>query len=268
MSRFGKELFEGKTALITGASSGIGRAFAERAAACGARLIVVARREDALQELAAELHGRYSSAVHVMVADLAVPGAASALTAAIGEAGWVVDVLVNNAGVGSHADLVAAAPERMVSQIQLNVSTLAELTTRLLPGMVARGSGAIINIASTAAFQPIPHMAVYGATKAFVLSFTRALWAETRSTGVRVVAVCPGATETEFFEIAGEDASVGRRRTPGDVVDTALRALARKRPSVVDGRVNALVAAVCPRMPERLVLRVAERTVRPRVDAH
>ena len=267
MARMDKELFDGKTVLITGASSGIGRAFAERAAAHGARLIVVARREEALKALAAEMNRRYASTVDVMVADLAVPGAASGLCAAIGAAGLAVDVLVNNAGVGSHGDLVDADPDGIVSQIQLNVVGLAELTTRLLPAMVQRGGGAIINIASTAAFQPIPHMAVYGATKAFVLSFTRALWAETRSTGVRVVAVCPGATETEFFEIAGEDASVGRRRNPDDVVDTTLRALQRKRPSVVDGRLNALVAALAPRVPERLALGIAERSVRPRAVA-
>lgn len=151
----------------------------------------------------------------------------------------------------------------MTAQIQLNVAVVAQLSTLLLPAMVARGHGAIINIASTAAFQPVAHRAVYAATKAFVVSFTRALWAETRHTGVAVLAVCPGATDTEFFQTAGEEASVGTRRSPEDVVNTTLRALARRPPSVVDGRANALVAALAPRLPGRLALSLAERSVRP-----
>jgi short-subunit dehydrogenase len=123
--------------------------------------------------------------------------------------------------------------------------------------------GAIINVASTAAFQPVAHMAVYAATKAFVLSFTEALWDEAGPNGVKVIAVSPGATDTPFFDVAGEDASLGRRRTPAQVVDTALRGLARSRPSIVDGRLNGLLAGVQRFLPHRAVLAIAERSVRP-----
>ncbi|MGC4933151.1 SDR family NAD(P)-dependent oxidoreductase [Gordonia sp. DT30] len=263
MSVYATELFTGKTVLITGASSGIGRAFAQRAAAHGARLVLVARRAPVLAELATELQTRHDSQVHVIPCDLAIPGAGTQLHDEVVAAGLEVDILVNNAGVGAHGDLVAARAADVVAQIQLNVTALAELTTLFLPAMTARRQGTVINIASTAAFQAIPHMAVYGATKAFVLSFTRALWAETKATGVRVIAVCPGATDTEFFDIAGEAASVGRRRSPGDVVDTALRALHRHRPSVVDGISNAAVAMISPRLPARVAIGAAERSVRP-----
>ncbi len=257
--------FHGNTVLITGASSGIGSAFAERAAAAGAELVLVARRAAALEDLAERLRARHHAAVHVLPADLAAPGAAARLHAALREQGRDIDVLINNAGIGVHGDLVGASLDTVTSQIQLNVTTLAELTTALLPDMVARRRGSILNIASTAAFQPIPHMAVYAATKSFVLSFTRALWAETRHTGVTVLAVCPGATNTEFFQTAGDDASVGPRRKPEDVVNTALRGLASRRPSVVDGHTNAAVAALAPRLPERVAISVAERSVRPTV---
>jgi short-subunit dehydrogenase len=255
--------FHGNTVLITGASSGIGSAFAQRAAAAGAELVLVARRAAALEGLAETLRARHHASVHVMPADLAAPGAAARLHAALQAQGRHIDVLINNAGIGVHGDLVAASLDTVASQIQLNVTALAELTTALLPDMVERGHGSILNIASTAAFQAIPHMAVYAATKSFVLSFTRALWAETRHTGVTVLAVCPGATDTEFFQTAGDDASVGPRRSPDDVVSTALRGLARRRPSIVDGHLNAAVAAMAPRLPERIAINVAERSVRP-----
>jgi short-subunit dehydrogenase len=255
--------FNRRNIVITGASSGIGLAFAYRAAAAGGALVLVARRAAKLEALAQTLRATYGASVEVVPADLGVPGAAALLAADLEQRGQEIDVLINNAGIGLHGDLIDASPASVAAQIQLNVLTLAELTATLLPGMAARRRGAIINIASTAAFQPVPHMAVYAATKAFVLSFSRALWAETRHTGVKVLAVCPGATDTEFFDTAGEDAAVGTRRSPDSVVDSALRALARNRPTVVDGRANAFVAAVAPRLPQRMVLRIAEGSVRP-----
>jgi short-subunit dehydrogenase len=131
----------------------------------------------------------------------------------------------------------------VLEQVQLNCAAEVDLTARFLPVMSARRDGVIINVASTAAFQPVAHMAVYAATKAFVLSFTEALWAEAKSSGVKVIAVSPGATDTPFFDVAGEEASLGKRRTPAQVVATALRGLARSRPSIVDGRLNALLAS-------------------------
>lgn len=252
-----------KTALITGASTGIGSVFARRLAAEGARLILVARSQDKLDALAGELRGQ-GTEVTVLAMDLSLPDSAKELQLATDALGLKVDILVNNAGFGTHGHVLHADADRYAEQIQLNCSTLVGTSTRYLPGMVERGAGAIINIASTAAFQPIPHMAVYGATKAFVLSFTQALWGETQGTGVKVLAVCPGATDTPFFEIAGESAAAGNMRTPEQVVDTAMSAIRGNKPSVVDGRLNSLVARVAVKLlPEKLVIAVAGRAVRP-----
>lgn len=252
-----------KTALITGASTGIGSVFARRLAAEGARLILVARSQDKLDALAGELRGQ-GTEVTVLAMDLSLPDSAKELQLATDALGLKVDILVNNAGFGTHGHVLHADADRYGEQIQLNCSTLVGTSTRYLPGMVERGAGAIINIASTAAFQPIPHMAVYGATKAFVLSFTQALWAETQGTGVKVLAVCPGATDTPFFEIAGESAAAGNMRTPEQVVDTAMSAIRGNKPSVVDGRLNSFVARVAVKLlPEKLVIAVAGRVMRP-----
>lgn len=256
----------GQTALVTGASSGIGAQFARQLAMRGADLVLVARRADALQLLADDLTSRYTVRASVLAVDLARPGAASDLFARVSALGISVDILVNNAGFASHGDLVDADPARMAEQVQLNVGTLVETTVLFLPTMVRRGRGAVLNVASTAAFQAVPHMAVYSATKAFVLSFTRALWGETRGTGVAVLAVCPGATQTPFFDVAGPDADAafGPRRTPEQVVTNALKALGGRRPSIVDGLGNAAVARAVTRiLPERLLIHVAERSVRP-----
>ena len=146
----------------------------------------------------------------------------------------------------------------------LNVAALVDLTHRFLPAMLARGSGAIINVASTAAFQPIPYMAVYGATKAFVLSFSEALWAEYRSKGIRVLALCPGPTSTDFFNVVGtEDASLGAKETPEKVVRVALRALQRGAPSVISGRMNLLKANSVRLAPRALVASMGAQLMRP-----
>ncbi|MFD1045469.1 SDR family NAD(P)-dependent oxidoreductase, partial [Kibdelosporangium lantanae] len=178
-----------------------------------------------------------------------------------------VDVLVNNAGFATHGDLVAADAGRMQDQVQLNCAAVVDLTTRFLPGMVERRRGAVINVASTAAFQPVAHMAVYAASKAFVLSFTEAVWSEVKPHGVNVLALCPGSTETPFFDAVGaEEASFGKRRSPQQVVTTALRGLAAGRPSIVDGPANAFLASAQRFLPHRTVLGIAERAVRPRTS--
>jgi len=195
--------FAGKTVLITGASSGIGRAFAHRLAAADAELVLVARRADALARLAETLRDRHGATVRVIPADLARPGAAADLYRTLLAQGLDIDALINNAGIGIHGDLADADLGTVTGQIQLNVTTVAELSSLVLPAMVARGHGAIVNIASIAAFQPIAHMAVYAATKAFVLSFTEALHQELKPHGVRVTVLCPGPVRTEFQERAG-----------------------------------------------------------------
>jgi hypothetical protein len=225
--------------------------------------VLTARSRARLDELADTVRSDHGVQVVVLDRDLAVPGSGDELVAELTARRIAIDILINNAGFGAHGDLVDADPARLDAMTSLNVSTVVGLTTRLLPGMVERKAGAIVNVASTAAFQPVPHMAAYGATKAFVLNFSRAVWAENRTTGVDVLALSPGATDTEFFRVAGEVAAVGARRSTEQVVQTALRALAQGRPSVVDGRRNAFVAWLSPRSPERLSIAIAERSVRP-----
>ncbi|MFI5915121.1 SDR family NAD(P)-dependent oxidoreductase [Dactylosporangium sp. NPDC051541] len=257
--------FTGQTALVTGASTGIGTVFAERLAEQGAHLILVARSADRLHALADRLRAAHGIRADVVALDLSTPGAGERLVAHVADLGRTVDILINNAGFATHGDVADADPARLQAQIQLNCAAVVDLTTRFLPAMTARGRGAVVNVASTAAFQPVAHMAVYSASKAFVLAFTEALWSETRPTGVKVIAICPGATETPFFEVVGaEEASFGRRRTPEQVVATTLRGLANGCPSIVDGRTNATVATLQRFLPHRAVLGIAERTVRPR----
>jgi short-subunit dehydrogenase len=249
--------------LITGASGGIGEEFAVQLAARGASLVLVARRADKLSELRDRLITKHPGiSVDVIAEDLAVPGAGAQLHDKVLELGRTVDVLVNNAGVGLHSKFVEQAPEPNAAQIQLNCGTLVDLTARFLPPMVKRGRGVVINLASTASFQPTPGMAVYGATKAFVLSYTEALWQECRGTGVKVLALCPGATETEFFARTGEQFLTDGRQTARQVVDTALSALDRSSPTVVSGWKNSLLAAGYRVTPRRLMLAASERLLK------
>jgi short-subunit dehydrogenase len=174
-----------------------------------------------------------------------------------------VDLLINNAGFGAHGPFETIDPQRNLGQVRLNVEALVALTNRFAPAMLERGTGGIINVASTAAFQPVPYMAVYGATKAFVLSFSEALAEEFRGRGVRVLALCPGATRTNFFSVAGEGAQVGRFRTSAQVVQTALRAYDRGAAYVIDGAANR-VMAFSPRLaPRALVARIGGRLMKP-----
>ena len=259
--------FEGQRVLVTGASSGIGRALAERVAAEGGDLVLVSRRESILRAQAEELTSRYGVKADFVQADLATAGAASDVAKVLSERGISVDVLVNNAGLGVHGDLGQASLVDVSEQIAVNITALTELTTVLLPPMIARGRGTILNVASTAAYQPVPHMAVYAATKAYVLSFSRALWSETRGSGIRVLVVSPGATDTAFFDVAGEAASVGDRRSPDQVVEVAMKALRAGRREVVDGAGNRLLARLASRMPSSLAIALAERSVRPQSAA-
>ncbi len=247
-------------ALVTGASAGIGVEFAKQLAGRGYDLVLVARRRDRLDALAAEVSAASSGAsAHVIVADLEKPEAVGAIVEATQRAGLTVDLLVNNAGFGLHGSFADADQAKMAGMISLNVNALVALTGAFVPGMVARKRGGIINLASTAAFQPLPGMAVYGATKAFVLSFSEALHEEVRRSGVRVVALCPGATATEFFGIAGEKAAVGTKRSVRDVVRTGLDALERNRAVAIDGLANRALAKSVRLMPRSLILRVSAR---------
>ncbi|GLY50325.1 dehydrogenase [Lentzea sp. NBRC 102530] len=241
-----------KFAVVTGASTGIGAAIAERLAAGGAHLVLVARGADALEEEAARLSRRHGVTVRAVPLDLATADAPTRLAKALSDQDIEVELLVNNAGVSARGPVLDGDPARFRSLVDVNVSALTELTTLLLPAMVARGHGAVVNIASTGAYAPAPHLAVYAATKAYVLSFTQALWAETRGTGVRVVAVSPGPTKTPM--------NARGTRSADAVAATVLRALSGSGPAVVDGRANALVVFLFGRLlPRRLTLAIGRR---------
>jgi short-subunit dehydrogenase len=252
------------TALITGSSGGIGEEFAHQLAQRHTNLVLVARRLDKLEELRTTLLARHPGIeVDVIAADLSVPGSAAQLADEVSRRGRRIDVLVNNAGVGLHGNFVDQDPDRNAAQIQLNCGTLVGLTARFLPAMTLARHGVVINVASTAAFQPTPSMAVYGASKAFVLSFTEALWQEAKGTGVRVLALCPGATETEFFARTGEQFMTRGRQTPKQVVDAALNALDKSGPTVISGVVNTALALSTRLVPRRVLAPISQRIMRP-----
>ncbi len=257
--------YRNRTALVTGASMGIGAAFARELAARGANVVLVARSTGKLRELAAELARSYAVGAEVVATDLSKPGAAKSVFDAVVARGLHVDFLVNNAGFGTYGRFDELPGARQLDEIMLNCAALVGLTHAFLPGMVSRGSGGVINVASTAAFQPVPYMAVYGATKAFVLSFSEALWAENRARGVRVLALCPGATETPFFEVVGAaEASLGRREKPELVVARALKALDAGRSHQISGTNNYLTAQAARFLPRATVAKATERMMRPR----
>jgi hypothetical protein len=242
------------TALVTGASSGIGRDLARLLAADGYDVVLVARRADALEALAAELGG-----ARVLAADLADPAAPAKLAAEVPD----VDVLVNNAGVGDYGPFAEADLAKTLGMLQLNVAALTELTRRYLPGMLERGNGRVLNVASTAAFQPGPLMAVYYATKAYVLSFSEAVAEEVRGRGVTVTALCPGPTASGFQAGAGMEESrlVKGRRLPTSeqVARAGYRAMRRGRVVAVVGVGNRFLAASVRLSPRFLIRRVVKR---------
>lgn len=252
------------TALITGASGGIGEEFAVQLAAQQVNLVLVARRADKLNDLRHRLLALHPGLrIDVISADLSVPGSAAELARQVGNTARSIDILINNAGVGSHGQFADQEPERNAADIQLNCGSLVELTARFLPAMLHARHGVVINVASTAAFQPIPTLAVYAASKAFVLSFTEALWQETRESGVRVLTLCPGATETEFFARAGEQFMTRGRQTPRQVVRTALAAIDKSGPTVVSGWKNKILAPGYRFMPRRAMVKMAQRMAAP-----
>jgi short-subunit dehydrogenase len=244
--------FTGQTTIVTGASSGIGAAFARELARRGSDLVLVARRADRLATLASELEAAHGVRAIVVPIDLAVPGAGGTLAATLAERGVSVTGLVNNAGFGTDGAFHHEDPERLSAEISVDVANLVDITRAFIEPLRTAGTGILVNVASLAAYTPNPGMAVYSACKAFVLSFTEALWAESRSTGLRVLCLSPGLTRTEFFDDLAGGTYTGSYQTPEQVVATAMRALDRgsRRPSVQSGRLNT-VAAVLPRLLTR-----------------
>ncbi len=255
------------TTLITGASSGIGEAFARKLAARGHNLLLVARSEDKLITFCNELGRIKSTHAQYVAMDLSERDAPARLFEEIQRRELEIDFLINNAGFGSMGDFANLDFQRELDMIDLNVRSLVELTHRFLAPMRERKSGSIINVASTAGFQPVPFMATYAATKAFVLSFSEALWEENRPHGVKVMALCPGVTDTNFFEASRMERPPARiSQTAADVVDTALRGLARGKSSVISGWTNFLMVETERLAPRSLVLRTAGMVLRKTVS--
>jgi len=254
----------GGRALVTGASSGIGAAFARALARRGQHPILVARRADRLAALVEELGG--DERATAIPLDLTEGGACEGLERTLGERGFVVDLLVNNAGLGDTGRFHERPLERALQMVDLNSRVMVELTRRFLPPMVERRAGRLVNVVSTSAFQPVPFLAVYAASKAFALSFTEALATELDGTGVRVQALCPGLTATEFQAVAHTDKVRFNRTsamTPEQVVEESLRALDRGRLTVVTGLRNRVSVTVQGFLPRALVRRVAGELFRP-----
>ena len=250
----------GATALITGASAGLGTHFALAMAARGDDLILVARREDRLEQLAETVRRRHGVQAHVIGFDLARKNAGTKLIDEVAKRGLRVDTLINNAGFGARGAFAEMSRVKQSKMIDLNCRTLMELCHEVLPGMIERGDGAILNIASTAAFQPGPWMAVYYASKAFVLSFSEALHEEVKDQGVRVSALCPGPTRTEFAERAGMGDMAFFTKLAGDpekVVRDGLKAIDAGRAVKVSGFTNALAAQSTRFAPRALARRIA-----------
>ncbi len=251
-----------ETALVTGASSGIGEQFARQLASRGYELVLVARRGDRLESLAAEL----PTDAHAVPCDLATE--ASALSGRVADLGVEVDLLVNCAGFGTSGPFLEHDPKRDAEEVRVNCEAIVTLTHAFLPGMVDRGRGGIINVASTAGLQPLPYESVYAATKAFAISFTDALHTELRGSGVRVLAVNPGPVPTEWQQAAGyapDRVAVVPGQIPAEqVVSESLAAYDRGRRSVIPGRtIRWFIRATRP-SPRAIQLRVAERLYRPR----
>jgi short-subunit dehydrogenase len=252
-------------ALVTGASSGIGAEYARALRARGEKVILVARRAERLENLSRELGGE-EWALPLSV-DLADSDSARRVGDELATRGLAVDLLVNNAGLGHTAPFAEQSTEVLRAMLDVNVRAVVELTHAVLPGMRERGRGRIVNVASTAAFVPVPFMTVYAATKAFVLSFTEGLAEELRGSGIQVQALCPGLTRTEFLDVAGTHDGLLVARTPmhsaGDVVKGSLDALEAGQLRVIIGLTNRLAQFAQRLVPSVLPRRIAAALHRP-----
>ena len=255
-----------KFTLITGASSGIGEAFARRLAVEKHNLIIVARSEEKLRALCEELADKHGVTCHPVAMDLAEPAADERLFTETERNGWEVTWLINNAGFGSSGDFAALDVKRELEMISLNVSSLVGLTHRYLQRMRSAKSGTIINVSSAAGFQPIPFMATYAATKAFVSSFSEAIAEENRPFGIRILALCPGSTKTNFFAASNIERpiQVKGQQTVEEVVETAMKALRQNKSKVVSGWVNYFGSLAGTLVPNSLSSRVMARALRSR----
>lgn len=252
--------YAGTTALVTGASSGIGAEFARALAQRGADLVLVARRQDVLEELAAEIRRGEHRAVHVVTADLAAAGGGHELARQVSALGLSIDTVINCAGIGHTGSFAESSAATLHQQLALNIDAVVDVSHAFLPQLLESGDGALVNIASLTGYMPVPGMAVYAASKAFVVRFTEALAHEVRTSGTTVLAVSPGPTRTAFYTTSGTATGGTRFQTPAQVVGTTLAALDRRRPpvSVISGRANRLTRRVVGALPKRVALRLLE----------
>lgn len=254
-----------KMALVTGASAGIGEDIARELADRGYNLFLIARRGDLLQALADELQAKHQIQALVHTQDLTGANACDELLAALDAAGVTVDVLINNAGFGSFCPTMEADRERERAMVQILFQFPVDLTRALVPGMIQRGHGRIMQVASTASFQPCPGYGMYAATKAAILSWSNVLHHELRGTGVTCTALCPGPTATEFGEISGHISNRlqdSTKMTSIAVAKIGVRAMLAGKPTIIPGLVNKLGALLSTRMPRWMVVPLVARALR------
>jgi uncharacterized protein len=256
--------WQGKWALVTGASAGIGVALAEELAAGGTHLVLTARRQDRLDELAHRLSKNHSIRTEVIAADLAKPEAPAEIFEFTKQKGLTIDLLINNAGFGQYGELTQVETQRLLDMLQVNCHAVVHLTRLVLPGMVERRRGDVLILASTAAFQAVPYITTYAATKAFDLFFAEGLAEEMKPHGIRVCALCPGSTESEFHVVAQQEKFTQKHQeTAEKVARTGLEALAAGRSYVISGAANYLGAHSQRLVPRRMVTRIAANMFRP-----
>jgi hypothetical protein len=259
--------FQGKWALVTGASSGIGAALARELAGCGAKLILTARRLDRLQALAAELAAR-GTEVRVIPADLNDPAAPQQIFDVTEAAGLPVDILVNNAGLGQYGAFHQSHVEQELSQVRVNCEAVVRLSRLFVPRMVERRRGWVLILASTASFQPVPYITTYAATKVFDRFFALGLAAEVARFDVKVTALCPGSTESEFFDVAhAEIFKAGGMQPAPDVARLAVAALARGQRTILPSLSGRITAFMVRFLPVGLITHFVEKAARPKSDA-
>ena len=256
--------WQGKWALVTGASAGIGEAIAVELAAAGANLVLTARRRERLDLLAQRLQTQYSIQTQVLVADLNQPGAPQQIFDATEGAGLAIEVLINNAGFGEYGAFLHSSVDTQVSMVQVNCAAVVHLSRLFLPRMVERRSGALMIVASTAAYQPVPYLATYSATKAFDRMLAEALAEEVQPFGVRVSALCPGPTESEFDQVAGTRSGDHRNRQSSlEVAQRGLEGLAAGKPWVIPYLRGRLQVFGLRFLPRQMITRAAARMMRP-----
>lgn len=259
------EEYQGCTALITGSSSGIGKAYAKRLARDGIHLILTARSEQALHDLANELREKYSIKVDVIVLDLSELDGAQQLYKQIEKKNRKIDILINNAGFGKWSKFLDQSLQTYQEMMILNMLNMTQLCHLVLPSMLANKKGILINISSTGAFQPLPYIAVYGATKSFVLNFTEALAGEYAQSGIQCLAVCPGNTATNFAQVAQANTENMKSSSVEDVVDATIYALDQNKSSIIVGMNNYWTAQLSRILPRQQMINLVSNMFKKRI---